>query len=342
MLKKPKVIFITGPTASGKTKLAVQLAQELSGEVSGKDASGSKTLGTVKAEIISADSRQVFIGMDLGTGKDLAEYQKTPYHLIDILPAGTKFSAAKFQTLAMRATAEIIARGNLPIICGGTGHYLKSLVQDYQFETPATDVVRTSELEALPKAELLGLAQKAGVGNLEKLSGDSKRRIARELERLEQPQKTDQPESLEQAAKTDQPEKLGQSPTNNFKANFSELYQIQGFYLSPPREVVKAKIAKRLTERFEQGMILEIESLLAQGVDLEILKSYGLEYKWISHFLNDECDQDSMKISLERDIKAFAKRQMTFIRYMVKEGVKMDEIRDFSDLHTRVLEFLKF
>ncbi len=314
MLKKPKVIFITGPTASGKTKLAVQLAQVLESEPA------PLNCNKISSEIISADSRQVFMGMDIGSGKDLSEYQNIPYHLIDILPAGSKFSAAKFQRLATEAVEKVVAMGKLPILCGGTGHYLKGLLQDYQFETPATDVSKTAELEALPKEQLLARAEMAGVQNLEKLGRDSKRRIAREIEKLEL---------------AEQPEAQAPGP------KFTETYQVQGFYLSPERELVREKIAQRLAQRFDQGMVGEVEDLISQGVDLEVLKSYGLEYKWIARFLNGECDEKSMKNSLERDIKAFAKRQMTFIRYMVKEGVKMDEIKDFPDLHARVSEFLK-
>lgn len=156
-----------GPTASGKTGLAVQLARQLNGE------------------IISADSRQVFTGMDIGSGKDLAEYQEIPYHLIDIRSAGADFSVSDFQEAALQALEQITCRNALPIICGGTGHYIKALLEDYAFASSGTNLKYTESLEKLDREELYAMLHELGLWTSHHWESDSKRRMARTIEKAQ-------------------------------------------------------------------------------------------------------------------------------------------------------------
>jgi len=279
---KPKVVILTGPTATGKTQWAVALANAAGGEV------------------ISADSRQLYQGMDLGTGKDLAEYGGIPHHLIDLLSPLEDYSASRFQNDCRRLVPDILQRHRLPLICGGTGHYLKALLQDYPFAQGPTNLESTRLLEAKPRTELLQLLQKAGLGQTQDWSQASKRRMVRAWERA-------------QATNADKP-----APTP-----FQELYEVRVFALNPGREIVKQRIADRLRTRLQQGMILEVQTLLAQGVPRERLLRFGLEYKWITLHLEGALTLDQLQATLGQEIQRFAKRQMTFLRYMEKEGIPL-------------------
>ncbi len=281
-----EIIVILGPTASGKTSLAVALAEK------------------TDAEIISADSRQVYRGMDVGTGKDLNAYGAVPYHLIDILEAGEKYNLARFQDdfhSALQKTG-----GRRVIVCGGTGLYIQSLVQGFSDTfVPENETLR-KELEALPEAELdrqLVAARRIAARQVAVRPSTRKRKIR----------------ALEIAA----------YKRANPDVAFPERkrYDFRLFGLDPPVESRRALISQRLKERIQQqGMIGEVEELMASGVSPEMLEYYGLEYKYITAFLQGFLRYDEMYARLETEIHRYAKRQMTFFRSMEKKGIAIDWI----------------
>lgn len=282
-------ITILGPTASGKTKLAVHLASELNGE------------------ILSADSRQVYRSMDIGTGKDLNDFKigkkDIPYHLIDLVDAGKKYTINRFQEDFKLAFQDVQSRGKTPIICGGTGLYLESVLNDYQRTfIPASKKVR-SDLKDKSAEELKELFTRLNIHQLEFDTSTTKRTI-RAIEILYY---LDGKQDLPKA-----------QPLNTI---------IFGIDIS--REERRRQITKRLKERLDQGMIEEVAQLLASGIDPKILIYYGLEYKYIALFLTDELDRNSMLTKLETEIHRFAKRQMTWFRRMEKNGFNIHWI-DFN------------
>lgn len=288
-----------GPTASGKTKLAVQLATKTGGE------------------IISADSRQVFKSMDIGTGKDLDEYGDIPYHLIDVVEAGEEFSVSDFQEMTWRVLLELKARSVIPIFCGGTGHYLKSLIEDYQFTHEKSDLEYTLHLEEQPMEYLYQKLKDLGLWEEHHWENDSKRRMARAIEKKLRMKKP-----------------LASFPS--FKSTFD--YRI--FYTSTNRDDLKDRIKTRLIQRMEEGMVEEAKELLNQGVSHSRLERYGLEYKFLSRFIKAEISENQLIAKLTVEISRFAKRQMTFIRYMEKNGHEMIPIRNFDELWEDTSEWL--
>jgi len=291
-LGKLKLVVITGPTASGKTKLAVKLAQAVGGE------------------IISADSRQVFVGMDIGTGKDLEEYQGVPYHLIDIKSPHETFSVSEFQRLATEAAQEIHQRGCVPILCGGSGHYIKALLQNYSFGHTAHNPYFSFSLESLPRPLLLQIHE-----HLE-LSGptDSNRRIARSIEKTYDPPPELTPQAFE--------------------------FETKIYATRPERPVLREMIKTRLEERLNHGLIEEVSGLLAQGVPADHLRKFGLEYRWVTDYLDQWIDLNTLKKSLHQGICQFAKRQETFLRYMAKEGLDIQDCPDITKLVAEVSQWL--
>ena len=228
------LIVVLGPTASGKTRYAVSLAERLGGE------------------ILSADSRQVYRGMDIGTGKDLAEYGSIPYHLIDIAEPGTQYNVWQFQQDFLRAYADIRARGAVPVLCGGTGMYINAVTRGYDFseKTPLS-----AAREALPRE---GFPQKP-------------------------------------------------------------------FFIGTlvDRDTRNARIDARLDARLQEGMVDEIRGLLDRGVPAEALISYGLEYKFVTLYLQGILNAEQMRTQLATAIHQFAKRQMTWFRGMERSGVRI-------------------
>lgn len=288
-----KIRVILGPTASGKTALAVAVARQTG------------------AEIISADSRQVYRGMDVGTGKDLAEYGTVPYHLIDIRDAGEKYNLANFQDDFHLAVQRIRIRGRGVVVCGGTGLYIQSLVQGFSHTfIPENEALR-SELETLSEEEL---DRRLGADR----PSTRKRKIR----------------ALEIAAFR------RESPGMILPER--ERYDFHLFGLDPPVELRRARISQRLKERIrQQGMITEVEELLASGVSPEMLEYYGLEYKYISAFLRGFLRYDEMYVRLETEIHRYAKRQMTFFRSMEKKGIVIDWIPFELSLEEKVKYVMK-
>lgn len=251
------LIVVLGPTASGKTRYAVQLAGEINacaalGLFEGCPGRMTDPATVNGAEIISADSRQVYKGMDIGTGKDLSEYGDIPYHLIDILPAGAQYNVFRFQQDFRRVWADIRSRGMVPILCGGTGMYINAVTAGYDFTSKVSLSAGRgpSEAEGLPRHPYF-------IGTL------------------------------------------------------------------VSREVRNERIDRRLDARLKEGMVEEIRGLLDSGVPAEALISYGLEYKYVTLYLQGQLSYEDMREKLATAIHQFAKRQMTWFRGMERSGVRI-------------------
>lgn len=276
---KEKVIVILGPTASGKTKLAVQLAQQ------------------VNAEIISADSRQIYRRMDIGTGKDLSEYQNIPYHLIDILEPGERYHLGKFITDFHQAQQSIAAKGKHTILCGGTGLYIQSVIQQNPYALiPSVEGLKESLLEYSEVELLKRLQEYAAPANFQ-IDLSTKKRMIRAIEIL--------------AFLKLHPDHL--SPQRAIDSIV--------IGLNPPLETRRAHISQRLEQRLKEGFLEEVEKLLAEGITHEQLQYYGLEYKYASLHLLGKLDYTAFTTKLETEIHRYAKRQMTYFRKMEKDGI---------------------
>lgn len=289
------LICVLGPTASGKTRYAVALARELN-RLRGVNASeGSVNAG---AEILSGDSRQVYRGMDIGTGKDLSEYEEIPYHLIDIVDAGTKFDLYQYQKAFEKAYKNIIDRGGIPILCGGSGLYLEAATCGYSIpDVPQSPELR-AELEAKSTEELISML--AGLKPLHnKTDIDTRKRLIRALE-IAIWQKDHQVENTSYLPK--------------------KTYYI-GTLVS--REERNRRIDARLDARIAEGMADEVKGLLDSGIPAENLTYYGLEYKFVTQYVLGVLSLEEMKTLLGNAIHQFAKRQMTWFRGMERKGIKI-------------------
>lgn len=275
------LLVILGPTASGKTALGVQAARALDGE------------------IISADSRQVFRGMDIGTGKDLAEYGEIPCHLIDIAEPGSEFSVFEFQRRFFEAFERIRGRDKLPVLVGGTGLYLEAVLQGYRMvEVPENPQLR---------AELAGLTDE-----------QLRERLLRM--RPEQHNVTD----LQERERLVRAIEIAEG-TAVAERDLPPLPQLRPavFGLRRERDELRRRIRRRLLERIEQGMIEEAQRLLDSGVSHESLEYYGLEYRFLSRYLRGELNRNDMVQKLAAAIGKFAKRQETWFRRMERRGTSI-------------------
>jgi len=279
-----KYPVITGPTASGKTALAVALASDLDGE------------------IISADSRQIYTGMDIGTGKDLEEYGSVPYHLIDIAPAGYKYNLFEYLRDAREAMDNILARGKVPVVCGGTGMYLEALVRGTHLpEVPINENLR-SELSGKSLEELSGILKT--MKNLHNSTDiDTAKRAIRAIEI--QTYYHENPDAARDVTPGIPDERA----------------VIVGVDID--RETRRRRISDRLHARIKAGMIDEVKALLDSGIAPEDLIYYGLEYKFVTSYITGQMSLERMTESLEIAIHQFAKRQMTWFRGMERRGFKI-------------------
>ncbi len=283
------LLTILGPTASGKTRLAVALAVELNGE------------------IISADSRQVFRGMDIGSGKDLHEYGTIPCHLIDILDAGEEFSVFAFQRLFIEAFESITARGRLPFLCGGTGMYLDAALRGYRLvEAPGNEALR-AELAARSDAELAAMLRelRPGQHNTTDLADRQRTIRAIEIARHER-DSTTEPEPFPFI----RPLVIG---------------------IRWERIELRRRITERLGQRLDSGMIEEVQRLNDQGIPWERLNYYGLEYRYVGAFLRGELTRNDLFQSLNSAIHDFAKRQDTWFRRMERNGITIHWVDGAGD-----------
>ena len=298
------LIVILGPTASGKTSLAVKLAADLRGE------------------IISADSRQVYRGMDIGTGKDLAEFQikggVIPHHLIDILDPDQEFNVFEFQKQFYEIFNALRAKQVLPILVGGTGLYLESVLTDYVLPPAKPDERLREELEGKSNTELQNilLAMKPDLHN--KTDLEDQGRLIRKIE-------------IEMARQN-----VSDHPTPR------PLIHAVIFGIHRERAELRQSIAARLQQRMNKGMIEEVSRLHAQGLSWERLDSFGLEYRFIAKYLQNAITKEEMMSKLEIAIGQFAKRQVTWFRRMEKKGVPIEWVsgNDYPALYHRVLKVL--
>ncbi len=306
---KPLLVLL-GPTACGKTHLATHLANALGGE------------------IISADSRQVYRGMDIGTGKDLKEYvvndQSIPYHLIDIVEAGEMYNVHRFQQDCYAAMEDIQARERWPILCGGTGLYIEAVVKAHRFTAIPIDEHLREQLQQLSNEELLEKFKTTPSDYTQVADTSTRKRLIRAIEIA--------------TFLAVHPFLVSQNP----KESVSEF---QLFGLSLPVEERRERITRRLHERLQNGMIEEVQGLLAKGISAEQLIYYGLEYKFITQYLLGLSDYGTMVERLNVAIHQFAKRQMTFFRKMERDGLPiqwLDATLPTEELVSRIKQDVMF
>ena len=285
-MTQPVLITVLGPTASGKTQRGVALAKALGGE------------------IISGDSRQVYRGMDIGTGKDLAEYDGVPYHLIDIAPAGYKYNLYEYIRDARKAINDIHGRGKVPIVVGGTGLYVETLLKGlYLPEVPENKQLRQS-LEHKSLAYLTEIL--SGMKTLHNVTDvDTPKRAIRAIE-----------------IATFYEKNPGMAPVRENARPFESV----NILIDIDRDERRKRITERLYRRLEQGMVNEVRMLLESGVAPDDLMYYGLEYKFITAHIIGQLTYDEMVRQLEIAIHQFAKRQLTWFRGMERRGFNLHRL----------------
>lgn len=285
---KPKpVLMVTGVTACGKTSRAVTLARALGGE------------------IVSADSRQVYRGMDIGTGKDLGEYGDVPVHVLDVVPAGYRYNLYEYLRDARACIDDIEFRGHLPIVCGGTGLYVESLARGTRLpEVPENPDLRKS-LEGKSLAELTEIL--AGMKRLHNTTDvDTAKRAIRAIEI--------------ETYYTEHPELAAAVKGNGDDRRYAIIC------LDIDRESRRERISRRLRSRLDDGMLDEARRLMAEGVDADTMLYYGLEYKFMALHLTGALSYDEMVSGLETAIHQFAKRQATWFRGMERRGFTLHHV----------------
>jgi len=291
------ILVVTGPTASGKTALAAAIAHRTGGE------------------IISADSRQVYRGMDLGTGKDYHDYMvdgsQIPFHLIDIVDPGYKYNVFEYQRDFNRVYSDLKKRKVFPVVCGGSGMYTDSIISGYKmFEVPPDSGLRV-ELEKKSMEELKEiLLTYKNIHNTTDL--DTKKRVIRAIE-------------------------IEHSSRNKAKPGI-EFPKVKALLIGIifERDKRRKMITERLKQRLDSGMVDEVKNLIDQGIDTETLIYYGLEYKFITLFLTGEISYSEMVRDLEISIHQFAKRQMTWFRGMERRGIKIHWIDGMLPMEEKV------
>lgn len=301
------MITILGPTASGKTDIAAHLAAELS------------------AEIISADSRQVYRRMDIGTGKDLADYvvdgKCVPYHLIDIVEPGTKYNLFEYQRDFLEAYNDIRSRGKNVILCGGTGLYIESVLKGYRLIPVSENKELRHELEGKSLLELTSILERLKAENNSNMHNstdvDTSKRAIRAIE-------------IEMAYKEAHVEERTFPKIDNV---------IIGVGID--RDLRRMKITRRLDQRLQDGMVDEVKSLLDSGIPADDLIYYGLEYKFVTEYILGKSTFEEMHRSLEIAIHQFAKRQMTWFRGMERRGFTIHWIDAADSMEEKINEIKK-
>ncbi len=291
-MKKFEMITLLGPTATGKTKLAVCLAEKL------------------KGEIISADSRQVYRGMTIGTGKDIEDYtvngKNIPYHLVDICDAGEEYNVFRFKQDFERTHKDIIDRNKIPVLCGGSGLYIEAVLKDYKLINVPPDKKLREKLEPKTDEELTGIL--ISLTALHNISDTSNRkRLIRAIE-------------------------IASFQKNNPREKNTSGIRSVILGIRFERNILKQRITERLKNRLNEGMIAEAEELLSRGVSKEKLIYYGLEYKYLAEYLDGQYNYNDMFQKLNSAIHRFSKRQMTWFRKMERDGFEINWIEgELSD-----------
>lgn len=282
---KPDLVTVLGHTAAGKTRFAAQLAHRLGGE------------------IISADSRQVYRGMDLGTGKDYGDYvidgERVPFHLIDIADAGEEYNVYRFMLDFKEAFGQIRKKGRVPVMCGGTGLYLESVLRNYRLVGVPVNKALREELEGKDMETLREIL--AAYGPLHNVTDTgSRKRLVRAIE-----------------IAAHQHERNGKPGLDDFSSLSGSL--VLGIRYD--RESRRRRITQRLDERLAGGLVEEVRGLLDRGIPPEKMEYYGLEYRFIARYIRNELTYGEMHTKLNTAIHRFAKRQMTYFRGMEKRGI---------------------
>ena len=302
-----RLITILGPTASGKTPLAAHLAARVGGE------------------IISADSRQVYRRMDIGTGKDLADYEvrdagcevRVPYHLIDICEPGTKYNLFQYQRDFHNAYNDIVSRDKQPILCGGTGLYIEAVLKGYELSPVPQNPELRQRLEGKSLEELTVMLKELKVKNGSVMHNttdvDTAQRAIRAIE-------------IESA----------RCEVRDARCEAREAIPYIIFGTNIDRELRREKITRRLKARLEEGMVDEVKALIDSGVPADDLIYYGLEYKYVTEYVIGKLTYDEMFRQLEIAIHQFAKRQMTWFRGMERRGFKINWIDATLPMEERV------
>jgi len=268
---KPKIVVLLGPTASGKSGLAIKLAQKFHGEV------------------ISADSRQVYKGMDIGTGKvTKKEMAKIPHHLLDVISPKKQFTAAQYKKLAEKAIKKIHSHGKIPIICGGTGFYIQTVTNNIAIPEVKPDAKLRTKLEKKSTKELFNQLKKLDPRRAKNIDGNNRRRLIRALEIV-----------IKSGKKVPllKSEPKYEALIIGIKRNTKEL-----------KELIKTRLSKRL----KQGMVKEVINLKKSGVNWKRLEDFGLEYRYVAYYLQNKLSYNEMVKKLQKEIEHYAKRQMTW------------------------------
>lgn len=295
-VKKLKLIIILGPTASGKSDLAVSIAKRFNGE------------------IISVDSRQVYRGMDVGTGKiTQKEMRGIPHYLLDVASPKRRFTVAQYKKLAQKTIKKILAKGKVPIICGGTGFYVQAVAENLEIPAVKPDLKLRARLEKKSAQELFGQLKKLDPNRARNIDRFNRRRLIRALEIIK---KTGKPI----------PEIKASSP-----------YDILYLGIEKTPAELKKLIVARLQKRLKQGMIEEVKKLRAQGLSWQKLDDFGLEYRWIAKYLKKQISREVMILRLQKEIEHYAKRQMTWF----KRNKLIRWVGNKTEVQRAVINFLK-
>lgn len=293
MLQKLQLLAVVGPTASGKTSLSAKIAERYIGE------------------IISADSRQIYKGMDIGTGKDLDEYylngKKIPYHLINIITPNTDYSVYQFQKDFFKVYDIICLNKSLPILCGGTGLYIESVLLNYDLKEVSPNYRLRKKLEKIDHNTLIQNLKEINIELHNKTDLSTKKRTIRALEIARYKNLT------------------SKSIENNI--NFCVIG------IKPERKLLKKNITRRLKSRLKNGLIEEVKNLLKLELSHDRLNYFGLEYKYIGHYLSGNLNYNDMYQKLNTAIHQYSKRQMTFFRRMEKRGIHINWINEPNMQH---------
>lgn len=307
--KEIKIIVILGPTASGKSDVAIKLAKKFDGE------------------IISTDSRQIYRQMNIGTGKVLGAWsveheafisENIPHYLIDVVDPNEDFNVSHFKKLAEEAIEKILTRGKIPIICGGTGFWIKSVVDNMEFPKVKPDEVLRSMLRNKSAEELFQMLERLDSERAKNIDPKNKVRLIRAIEIVKTLGKVP-------------PHPQTPSPEGRGGYNFLQIG------IDVPREILNEKIKKRFDARFNDGMIEEVETLNKNGVSWERLESFGLEYRWIARYLQNKISLKDMKQKLYYDIVHYAKRQMTWF----KKDERILWLKCYDEIELATKRFLK-
>lgn len=287
------MFVILGPTSSGKSDYAIRLAKKVAGE------------------IVSVDSRQVYRGMDIGTGKVTRDFpvdskffsEGVRHHLIDVASPKRNYNVTHFLRDAEKAIADIERRGKVPILCGGTAFWIEALLFGTKFPAVKPDKALRAKLVKLSVEELSAMLEKQDPERAGTIDTKNKVRLIRALEIVGS---------------------LGKVPSTRDKRQDTRYKNTRVIALNPKKEILHERIERRLKERLEQGMIEEVKRLHEEGISWKRLENFGLEYRWCARYLQRKVSSEEMEAELLKDSKHYAKRQLTFLRRLEREGLEIE------------------